>query len=180
MVSMLRPLEMSVEFENKTYQLGDTIDVTVEMSPSRVVQVRGGTLKLVLEERHAETRMRPRPRVGLAGTMRNSRMGTVHVNPVNYQPMKSLTETYTSYKSKFQVHSATEFLGEATLRPDLPNRYRASVRIQPVSPQRLAESRRLRRDPSESISFHWKLVASVDVRRGYDSIAERELRIRLE
>ena len=44
MVSMLRPLEMSVEFENKTYQLGDTIDVTVEMSPSRVVQVRGGTL----------------------------------------------------------------------------------------------------------------------------------------
>ena len=37
MIKRIRPLEMGLEFEDGTYKLGDTINVTVDLIPKSVV-----------------------------------------------------------------------------------------------------------------------------------------------
>ena len=40
MVSRLRPIDVEVSFEERTYHLGDNIDLTIELTPRRDCQVR--------------------------------------------------------------------------------------------------------------------------------------------
>ena len=46
MVSRLRPLKLNVIFEDSPYQLGQTIDVTVELMANRDVELREGRIDL--------------------------------------------------------------------------------------------------------------------------------------
>ena len=52
MLYQVRPLQLSLEFESRAYKLGGTIEVVVEMRPSTNIQVRGGRVDLVCEERY--------------------------------------------------------------------------------------------------------------------------------
>ena len=52
MLYQVRPLQLSLEFESQAYKLGETIEVVVEMRPSTNIQVRGGRVDLVCEERY--------------------------------------------------------------------------------------------------------------------------------
>ena len=42
MISRLRPLEIELSFEDRTYRLGDSIDLEVALSPRRDCLVREG------------------------------------------------------------------------------------------------------------------------------------------
>ena len=55
MVYKLRPLELALDFEDRTYQLGDTINVTVELVPNADVDVREVRVDLIREERYVST-----------------------------------------------------------------------------------------------------------------------------
>ena len=52
-----RPMEIRINFEERSYKLGATIDLTVKVDPAREVRVRGGTLEWILEERLSEAKM---------------------------------------------------------------------------------------------------------------------------
>mgnify|MGYP001232824560 CR=1 FL=1 len=54
MVYRLRPLELSFEFEDRSYRLGETVRLTVELTPSTDVQVREGRVDLVCEQRYVQ------------------------------------------------------------------------------------------------------------------------------
>ena len=54
MVYRLRPLELTFEFEDRPYKLGDTIKLTVDMNPKGDVHVREARVDLVCQERYFE------------------------------------------------------------------------------------------------------------------------------
>ena len=51
MLSRLRPLGVAVIFEDRTYKLGETVDLTLELSPRRDIEVREGRVDLVCDTR---------------------------------------------------------------------------------------------------------------------------------
>ena len=102
--------------------------------------------------------------------------GGVPLRTTDYVPMQQTT----SVKSETHVHSSTEFLGESTLTPGGPNTYRTSLLIQPTPPRRLDESKERQKDSKSSVSFHWTLVARLDVVRGRDAKAERPITVAIE
>ena len=57
MVFSPRSMEIRITFEDRSYKLGETIDLTIEVDPAREVRVRSGTLELMLEERLSEAKM---------------------------------------------------------------------------------------------------------------------------
>ena len=56
MVFNLDPLDIDLEFERKTYRLGDTIRAIVTMYPSGSVSIRGATINLVAEVKRTEVK----------------------------------------------------------------------------------------------------------------------------
>ena len=46
MVSRLRPLEVNMVFEDRSYKLGDVIDIDLELSARRDVVIREGRVDL--------------------------------------------------------------------------------------------------------------------------------------
>ena len=54
MISRLRPIDVSVSFDDRDYKLGESIDATIDMKPNRDCLVREGRVDIVLEERWTE------------------------------------------------------------------------------------------------------------------------------
>lgn len=54
MVSRLRPVDIAISFDDRTYQLGETIRVDVEVTPRADVTVREGHIELVCLARFTE------------------------------------------------------------------------------------------------------------------------------
>ncbi len=52
MVFKRHPLEMKLEFEDRAYDLGDTIDIQVNLSPNGDVDVREARVDLVCKQRY--------------------------------------------------------------------------------------------------------------------------------
>ena len=51
MVYKFKPLELSLDFEDRDYELGDTVDVQVDLVPNGDVHVREARIDLVCEQR---------------------------------------------------------------------------------------------------------------------------------
>ncbi len=70
MLSRLFPLGVKISFEDRVYKLGETIDITVELSPRRDMEVREGRVDLVCEESYQETFTVTRSRYRAVGSPR--------------------------------------------------------------------------------------------------------------
>ncbi len=66
MVSRLRPIDISITFEDRAYQLGETIRVDVEVTPHMDVTVREAHMEIVCLARYTEIGQRQQY-LGLAG-----------------------------------------------------------------------------------------------------------------
>lgn len=58
LIGRFRPLTINSEFALRSYNLGDDIDLTVQLETKRDLQLREGRVDLECEERYAETYMR--------------------------------------------------------------------------------------------------------------------------
>ena len=160
MVFRLRPLDIKLEFDDRSYKLGDTIDVNVALEPHGDVDVREGRLDLVCEERYTETYS---VMVPVKWTT------TRHAGQVSV-PKQGVKERKESY-----VHSSVVFLEDTRLRSGRTARHRAALRIEPVPPTHLDEAKALVRDAGSAWSFKWTVVASVNVVRGRDPRSQRKV-----
>ena len=82
MVYKLKPLELTLEFEDRIYELGDTIDIELSLAPNGDVDVREGRVDLVCEEVYtsAETGIK----MGMGGS--GSIQGGAVVKTTDYVP----------------------------------------------------------------------------------------------
>ena len=166
MVYKLRPLELRLDVEDRTYKLGDTINLTVDLVPRGEVDVREGRVDLVCEERFVHVA------APSAAGYASWSGAPVQVGSANVQSSKERVEKH--------VHSSVVFLKETRLRPGTPGTYTPRLRIQPVPPMHLEDAKALVRDANSSWTFKWRLVASVDVARGPDPRKQRTIKVRLD
>ena len=171
MVYKLKPLELSFDFDDRNYALGDTVNVQVAITPNGDVDVREARVDLVCEQRY--TRSGSGIVLGAGGAV--SAQGGNAFTSTDYVPAtSSVSERTESY-----VHSNVVFLKDAALGGDRLSTHSTSLSIQPNPPDRLKEARDLQRDSGSSWSFKWRLVAYVDVVRGRNPRRQRTIKVAL-
>jgi len=165
MVHRLDPLDLGVDFDNRSYRLGETIAVRVEMTAKGRIDIREANLELLCDQKFAEA-------YTVSGPGRYSSSGEGSPRPdISSQVGDERLESY--------VHSRAAFLSDLTL--DAGERRAVDVRLEigASPPRRLDDAKALQDDAARSWSFSWRLVVSVDVAGGRDASVERDLKVRV-
>jgi len=163
MVYKLRPMEVSFEFEDREYRLGDTIQVDVELAPNAEVSVREARVDLICEERYVENYS-----VSSPGLYSNPGVGSPRAQ-ISNQVVREEKETY--------VHSTQVFLSDSKLSAGASVQYQARLDIQPTPPVHADDARELQKDADRSWTFKWTLVMTVDVVRGRNPKRQRIVKV---
>ena len=171
MVYKLKPLELSFDFEDRVYDLGDTVDVQVELTPNADVHVREARVDLICEERFA--RASTGIVVGVGGPAA-AQGGNVFTS-TDYVPASSSV----GQRRESSVHSSAVFLKDTTLPSSRSSSQAIRLQIQAVPPKHLDEAIDLQRDADSSWTFKWRLVASVNIVRGRDPKKQRTIRVKI-
>ena len=171
MVYKLKPLELSLDLEDRIYELGDEIKIRVTLTPNGDVDVREARADLVCEERYS--RRESGIVVGAAGF--GGIQGGKLTTTTDYVPSSS----WVSKRTESYVHSSVVFLKDTTLRSDMPGTYDAVLPIQPLPPAHLDEANELQADADSSWTFKWRLMLSVNVVRGRDPKRQRAVKVKL-
>ena len=142
----LGPLRVTVDFPDRAYGLGETIDIEIAITPKGNSSINEGRVDLVCEERYAET---------------FTKMERVGLYPKGKTPPKDMfaKREVKVFKESY-VHSSTIFLENARLQPGAPARYNARLVIQPEPP------------PHAKVgTATWTLEAKVRIERG-DTVSQ--------
>ena len=161
MLSRLFPLGVKVSFEDRVYKLGETINLTVELSPKRDIEVRDARVDLVREEvwREVFTVMTPvkgdtpYARYVSRFTVRSTTKSSDHAPSVPQQRTKTSRETL--------VHSSVVFLRDTQLASGTTGTYDARLEIEPEPPH------------AREGKVSWRLVTTTDVVGARDIKARR-------
>ena len=156
MVTRLFPLGVKVSFEDRSYKLGETINLAVELSPKRDMEVREGRVDLVCEERWTDrsTVMVPQP-------IRGSRGGVVVAGPM-------VPKQVTEHHRESYVHTSVVFAKDAQLRSGATTRYSPGMDIGTERPAH-----------AEKATVIWRLRTTVDLAGARDITARRSVKVAL-
>lgn len=149
------PLEMKLLFDDRTYKLGEPIDIVVELSVRGEVEVREALVYLACEEHYWESYSVMVPDIktgrqtgGIYGGL-GSAAGYTPTPMIPRQVNKEIRETY--------VHSSVVFLTDTWLRPGETDRHSIRLEVGPEPPPNASNA-----------TIKWRLEAEVDVARGRD------------
>jgi hypothetical protein len=163
MVFRLRPLDVTLTFEDRSYKLGETINCEVELVAKTDVDVREARIDLVCQVQWMETYTVMVPAV------RSSRSGAM-VGPTGstYMPPNVPKQMFKEHKESY-VHSSVMFLQDTQLQSAGRNIYQAKLEIQPVTP-----------DNAEKGTVSWRVVAAIDIARARDINNKHKVKIALK
>ena len=147
MVSILFPVSINFAFERRSYKLGETIKLAVELIPRRDIEVREARVDLVCETRHTE-------------------VTTALVPPLPSQTSrlrerKRVSDTYTDT----EVHSSIVFMENGRLTSGEATAYNIGLEIPSERPTH------------NSGSTRWRLVATVDIGGARNVTARRMVKV---
>ena len=138
---------MEVSFPERTYGLGETIDLTIELMPHRDCLIREGRVDLMVEERWTE---RSTVTIGIpikqksaggVGWSWTSQVGTT----------TEIREVATDHKET-SAHSSVVFLESVRFVSGRPEQYRIRLEIQPEPPPNAGHAK-----------LKWWLQTAIDV-----------------
>ena len=165
MLHRLDPLDLSLDFSDRTYKLGDTIAVRVEMTSKGRIDIRKAGVALMCDQKFAES-------YTVSGPGRYSNTGEAAARPdISSQVGDERIESY--------AHSRAAFLSDVTLEAGEQRTVDVRLAIDAAPPRRLDDARALDDDAARSWSFGWRLVVSVDVAGGRDASVERDVKVRI-
>ena len=162
MLHRLDPLDLSLEFDDRSYRLGETIAARVQVTSKGRIDVREASAELLCDQKFAETYT-----VSRAG--RYSTQGVV-------APRQEISSQVGDERVESYVHSSAAFLSDVTLEAGEQRTVDVRIAIDAAPPRRLDDARALDNDAARSWSFSWRLVVSVDVAGGRDASVERDIR----
>jgi len=167
-LSSLRPLDVKLLFDDRPYNLGETIDVTVELEPRREVEVREARVDLVCEERYVESYTVHVPAGGSAaavGDLGGGLFGPGAQPPL--PPPRVPKEVHKDVKVSY-IHSSEVFLTNSLLRPGAVDRHNIGLGIEPEPPPH-----------ASTATVSWRLEVVVDVARARDVKARHKVDVAL-
>ena len=157
MVSRLRPLDLEISFRERTYRLGEPIDLTVELSPRRDCDVREGRIDLMVEEQWTEhstvSYEKPVVQTGLRGEVR-----VIGTTTETRQIVREHKEQY--------AHSSEALLEATRLKGGRSKAYRVRLQIQGEPPARASQAK-----------VRWWLQTVIDVAGARDVRARKKIDI---
>ena len=154
MVSRLRPLNANVIFEDRPYQLGQTIDVTVELIANRDVNVREARLELVWEGRWTSSSS-----ISAAESTHSAR----HSAFGGGSSIPQLSTRATKVRRERYVHSNAVFLSDRELKEGGSSTHGVELHVQRQLPRQATGASQ--RDRTQAT---WSLVMTVDIVGGRD------------
>ncbi len=75
------PIRVALSFDEKAYKLGETIDVTVELTPRRDLAVSRARVDLICEERYAESYTKETPLRYKTGVLKRTEAELIDIVP---------------------------------------------------------------------------------------------------
>ena len=165
MVHRLDPLDLGLDFNDRSYRLGETIPVRVEVTAKGRIDIREAGVELVCDQKFAEAYTVSGP-----GLYSNTQ-GTAPRPDISSQVGSERIESY--------IHSRKAFLSDVTLESGESRSLDVGLAIGAAPPRRLKDARSLEDDAVRSWSFGWRLVVSVDVAGGRDASVERDVKVRV-
>ena len=157
--SFARPLDVSLIFEDRTYNLGETINVTVQLTAGSGVKVRKGRIYLVYDVRWTEAETEGQP---LGAMIRRGGGRSVARATFSIETGKQV-ERRQSY-----VLGGVGFLGNTQLERASANTYSIVLKIHDDDPPY---------SQIKGASIGWSIVAEVDVIRAFDAKTRRDLKV---
>ncbi len=151
MISRLRPVDVQIDFEDRPYELGETVKLMVELDAKSDVDVREGRIDLVCEEYYLEnyTVMVPAARPS-----RN--MPAISMTSISQVPSRIPKQVTREHRETF-VHSSVEFITDTRLTSGTKDTYRLELEINTEPPPHVKQAK-----------LKWRLVALIDVARARD------------
>lgn len=165
MVHRLDPLDLGLDFDDRSYRLGETIAVRVEMTAKGRIDIRKASVELMCDQKFAESYTVSGP--GL------------YANTTGSVPRPDISSQVGSERIESYSHSRNAFLSDVTLESGESRSLDVRLPIDPYPPRRLDDAKALGDDAARSWSFSWRLVVSVDVAGGRDASVERDVRVRV-
>ena len=166
MVHRLDPLDLGLDFEDRSYRLGETIPLHVEITAKGGVGIRKAHVELLCDQKFAET-------------YTVSRGGRYFVVGAKVSERDETSRHIGGERLESYVHSRTDFLSDVTLESGGQRAVDVRLQIDTTPPSRLDDARALDDDAARSWSFSWRLVVSVDVAGGRDAKLERDIKVRV-
>ena len=166
MVYKFKPLELSLDFQDRSYELGDTINVQVMLTPNSDVDVRRGRVDLVCEEHYSQ-----RGRTFVPDTYsQSSRAGLV---------ISGRTRDVGTERKERAVHSTVSLLEASLLTGGAPSIRAARLLVALTPPPHFEDARALQLDSQSSWTFKWTLIATIDIVRGRNPRVQRAVKVML-
>ena len=177
MVFNIEPIEIMLDFERRKYRLGDTINATITLIPSRDTNIRGSSLSLMGQVR----RTKVSTRVGVGRIAYGGPSSLHRGNPLHGTPSYIPTAQQTEQQISTEVFYRATIVPAKSLREGDVSKHDMTLRLDPKLSklQELAmEAEELQRDANSSLSIEpWWLEARVDVIMGRDAIVRRQVEI---
>ncbi|MDE2821967.1 MAG: hypothetical protein OXK79_00495 [Chloroflexota bacterium] len=177
MVFNIEPIEIMLDFERRKYRLGDTINATVTLIPSRDTGIRGSSLSLMGQVR----RTKVSTKVGVGRVPYGGPSSLHRGNPLHGTPSYIPTAQQTEQEISTEVFYRATIVPTQSLREGDASKHDVALRLDPKLSklQRLSrEATRLRQDANQGLSIEpWWLEARVDVVMGRDAVARRRIEI---
>ena len=155
MLSRMRPVDVEVSFDNRTYHLGDNIDLTIELTPRRDCQVREARVDLIVKETWTDriTQTRERPIRSIAGARGET---------VTYGTETVTEEKFTNHKET-SVHSTIMFMKDQGLTSRKSSSYQPRLQVG-EKPPRLAKTS----STQSNVKINWWVQTVIDVQGARD------------
>ena len=163
MVIRLRPLDLTLTFEDRSYKLGETINCDVELVAKADIYVREARIDLVCQVHWAETYT-----VMVPAVMPSRSGAMVGATGSTYIPPKIPKQVSKDHKESY-IHSSVVFLQDTQLESDRRNTYQARLEIQPDAPEN-----------AERGTVSWNVVADIDIARARDVVKKEKVRVILK
>ena len=164
MVTRLRPLEVSMSFEDRSYKLGETIDITLELSARRDVMVNEGRVDIICQENYQQTFTVPVTKPAAPDSRGQG------------SPAITITgsKQVTQNRSESYSHGCNVFVSEARLRSGASSRHSVRLKTSQEPPLHMS-------DPTVTkLEVKWTLVATFDVAQARDVTERQPVRIALQ
>ena len=164
MVTRLRPLEITMLFEERSYKLGETIDIDLELTSRRDVLIREGRVDLMCQELYKQT----------------TTVTYMEDYAKRNHGFKKLTKPYVSFTDNRQItrtrnetysHSGEIFLTNARLFSGATSRHTVRLKIGLEPPEHISDS-----TVTEG-EVPWAVVAAFDLAQARDATQRQPIRV---
>ncbi len=164
MVTRLRPLEITMTFEDRRYKLGETIDIDLELRARRDVVIREGRVDLTC---HAYYKQTTTVTYFEDYAKRNHGFKKLTKPFVTFTDNRQITRT----RNETYSHSSAIFLTHIGLRSGATSRHRVSLEIGLEPPQHVSHSTVTEGEAP------WTLVAAFDVAQARDATERQPIKV---